>query len=223
MIAALYVAAGGCYDPAAHPELAGVVDPWPESRDARRYAGPHPVVAHPPCARWCILAGFVESRFPHLKRGEDGGCFASALAAVRRWGGVLEHPAHTKAWPALGLPSPRRGWSAPDLHGGRVCALNQAAYGHSAPKATWLYYVGPEPPALLFDAVEAAQSISTGLGSRRTAEADGAAKRRRAEQGGLANLAGFLDELASHKARLATPPAFRDALLSLARLSVGRP
>ena len=46
MIAALYVAKGGCYS-----GLPGV-DAWDEERDARRYAGPWPVVAHPPCQRW---------------------------------------------------------------------------------------------------------------------------------------------------------------------------
>lgn len=205
-VAALYVARGGCYFGLPN------VDPWDEARDAREYAGPWPVVGHPPCARWCILAGFVESRFPEKKRGEDGGCFAAALAAVRTYGGVLEHPAWSKAWPAYGLPTPRRGWSAPDLHGGRVCALNQAAYGHSAPKATWLYYVGAEPPTLAFAAVETS-SISTGLASRRSVDGDAAARQRRA--GGV--------ELASHKARLATPPAFRDVLLSLARGSHAAP
>jgi hypothetical protein len=45
-VAALYVEPQGCY--------VGVpgVDPWDEARDARTYAGPHPVVAHPPCQRW---------------------------------------------------------------------------------------------------------------------------------------------------------------------------
>lgn len=46
MIAALFVETGGSYF-----GLAGV-DPWDEPRDARLYAGPHPVVAHPPCQRW---------------------------------------------------------------------------------------------------------------------------------------------------------------------------
>ena len=69
MVAALYVQEDGCY--VGLPD----VDPWPESRDARLYEGPWPVVAHPPCARGCRLAGLVEKRWGH-KRGEDGGCVA---------------------------------------------------------------------------------------------------------------------------------------------------
>ncbi len=55
-VAALFVEAGGVYS-----NLAGV-DPWDIKRDARLYAGPYPVVAHPPCARWSRLAGFCEAR-----------------------------------------------------------------------------------------------------------------------------------------------------------------
>lgn len=142
-VAALYVQAGGVYC-----GLPGV-DPWDEARDARNYAGPHPVVAHPPCARWCRLAGLVEARWGH-KRGEDGGCFESALEAVRRWAGVLEHPAYSDAWPAYGLPRPGRngGWQA-GFCGGWSCHVEQHRYGHVAKKATWLYAFGvSELPSL---------------------------------------------------------------------------
>lgn len=83
MVAALFVQKGGCYY--------GIdgVDPWPEERDARLYAGPWPVVAHPPCERWGrYWSGGPSARVKRL-RGDDGGCFASALASVRRWGGGL--------------------------------------------------------------------------------------------------------------------------------------
>src|SRR4051812_17150052 len=102
MIAALFVQSRGVYFNL--PD----VDPWDAKRDARSYAGPWPVVAHPPCARWCRLAGLVEARWGH-KRGEDGGCFMAALNAVRTWGGVLEHPAYSDAWPRFLLPEPSTG------------------------------------------------------------------------------------------------------------------
>lgn len=138
MIAALFVETGGVYF-----GLEGV-DPWDEARDARKYAGPHPVVAHPPCSRWCRLAGLVEARWGH-KKGDDGGCFESALRAVRTWGGVLEHPAHSDAFKAFALPIPQRGggWTR-GLCGGWSCYVEQGRYGHVAKKATWLYAHGSE-------------------------------------------------------------------------------
>lgn len=135
-VAALFVDPRGTY--AGLPD----VDLWDEARDARRYPGPHPVVAHPPCSRWCQLAKLVEYRYGY-KRGDDGGCFASALESVRRWGGVLEHPAYTHAWPAYGLtPPPRGGGWHLTLDGGWVCHVEQGRHGHAARKATWLYAFG---------------------------------------------------------------------------------
>ena len=95
MVAALYVEKGGAYFGLED------VDPWDEERDARLYAGPWPVVAHPPCGRWCQLASVNEARWG-AKIGEDGGCFAHALESVRRFGGVLEHPAYSLAWDHFG-------------------------------------------------------------------------------------------------------------------------
>jgi hypothetical protein len=100
LVAALFVDASGTYAGLDGVEL------WDEQRDARTYPGPWPVVAHPPCGRWCRLAHAVEGRYPHFKVGDDGGTFAAALEAVRRWGGVLEHPAWTKAWEAYQLRTP---------------------------------------------------------------------------------------------------------------------
>lgn len=141
MIAALYVATGGCYY--GLPD----VDPWDRTRDARAYAGPWPVVAHPPCARWCRLAGLVEKRWGH-KRGDDGGCFAAAISAVRKWGGVLEHPAYSDAWPAFDLPPPPKTCWQRAFCGGWVCHVEQVHYGHRARKPTWLYAHGTDLPAL---------------------------------------------------------------------------
>lgn len=135
MIAALYVQKNGAYYGLP------TVDPWDEERDARLYAGPWPVVAHPPCARWSKLAGLVESRHG-IKRNEDGGCFAAALHAVRTYGGVLEHPAFTAAWGFHRLPTPpAEGWLG-TLCGGWVAQVDQGHYGHPARKGTWLYVHG---------------------------------------------------------------------------------
>lgn len=143
MIAALFVDERGPY--VGLPD----VEVWGVSRDARIYAGPHPVVAHPPCERWCRLSGLVEARWGH-KRGDDGGCFAAALAAVRRWGGVLEHPADSAAWSAFDLNKPPcgGGWVVADWHGGWTCRVDQGQYGHRARKATWLYACSSWLPSL---------------------------------------------------------------------------
>lgn len=134
MIAALYVETGGAYF--GLPD----VDPWDEARDARRYAGPWPVVAHPPCERWCRFAKGIETQWGH-KVGDDGGCFEAALAAVRRFGGVLEHPAGSLAWDAFNLPKPASsgGWTLSLDDAGASAYVEQGRYGHRAKKATWLY------------------------------------------------------------------------------------
>lgn len=143
MVAALFVEADGVYADVPY------VDLWDEASDARLYMGPWPVVAHPPCARWSRLAGFTEARHG-LKRGDDGGCFYSALDAVRTYGGVLEHPAYSAAWDAFGLPEPksRGGWTQSLFDGGASCYVEQGRYGAPVKKATWLYAYGVELPKL---------------------------------------------------------------------------
>jgi hypothetical protein len=135
-VAALFVEPAGVY-----ANLAGV-DLWDEKRDARLYDGPYPVVAHPPCNRWAKL-GRRESR------GDDGGCFAAALAAVRKWGGVLEHPAQSYAWAHFGLPKPSGPWWERTIDSdGWVCSIDQWHFGFPTRKPTWLFFVGDEPPTL---------------------------------------------------------------------------
>lgn len=192
MIAALFVQKGGAYY--GLPD----VDPWPEERDARLYAGPWPIVAHPPCSRWCALAGLVEARWGH-KRGEDGGCFASALSAVRTWGGVLEHPAFSKAWPAFDLPTPPAAGWVRGLCGGWSCQVDQSQYGHRARKATWLYAFGIEPPPLRW-------------GRKNGTHWVGYMRRR----GDGTPCIGPRMRLSKHEAAR-TPIAFRDLLLEIAR------
>jgi hypothetical protein len=189
-VAALFVAVDGAYF-----GLEGV-DPWGIDRDARLYPGPYPVVAHPPCNVWCQLAPVNQTRWGKMI-GDDGGTFAAALAAVRRWGGVLEHPAYSLAWKQYDLPAPprRNGWTRSDFDPGITTEIDQAAYGHAARKRTWLYAVGVEP--LVLDWRDTPGSAVVGAGVN-TGECAG---RGRVE-----------------KARAsATPSAFRDTLIRLAR------
>jgi hypothetical protein len=136
-VAALYVDPKGVY-----AGLPGV-EVWDEARDARTYAGPWPVVAHPPCQRWCRFAKGIAKQYPQYPVGDDGGCFEAALACVRTFGGVIEHPAYSLAWSHFGLPEPRssEGWTT-DLHdGGYSCYVEQGRYGHPMRKATWIYAI----------------------------------------------------------------------------------
>ena len=141
-VAVLFVDAKGVY-----PAL--VFDWWDKDRDARNYDGPNPVVAHPPCQLWVNLAHVNYKRYGggHNRPGNDGGCFASALYNVRRWGGVLEHPAGSNAWEAHGLtpPGETKGWRQTALCEW-VCEVAQSAYGHKARKRTWLLYCGRRAP-----------------------------------------------------------------------------
>jgi hypothetical protein len=180
VIAALYVQTNGVYY--GLPD----VDPWDEARDARLYAGPWPVVAHPPCNRWSRLATFRRQR-----DGQDGGCFAHALAAVRRFGGVLEHPAHSLAWSRFALMRPpERGWGRSLYDDGWVCAVDQRLYGHEARKPTWLYVHGiADPPAMLWGkSSRTSRTIQSSYGGKVSAVRNSA-----------------------------TPEPFRDALLEMAR------
>lgn len=130
-----------CDPKGIYAELPGV-ELWDAARDARSYAGPHPVVAHPPCHLWTNLAYVNYKRYggEHNRPGNDGGCFAAALCAVRKWGGVLEHPAFSRAWALHGLHNPIVGtWL------NNVTEVWQNAYGHKARKRTWLYATNPLP------------------------------------------------------------------------------
>lgn len=201
IVAALYVQTDGCYF-----GLPGVI-PWDIRRDARTYYGPHPVVAHPPCERWGrYWSGGPSARVRRLK-GDDNGCFAAALAAVRRFGGVLEHPEASSAWAHHGLNAPPRdgGWISADFEGGWTCCVEQGHYGHRARKATWLYAHGVELPRLKWGSCGIKMRLDEGFHSKE--------ERRRAVRTGACQRLSKLQ-------RAATPLPFRDLLLSIARGTV---
>lgn len=142
MIAALFVETNGCYF--GLPD----VDPWDIRRDARLYEGPWPVVAHPPCERWHQLSAVNHKRWGY-RINEDDGCFLAVLGAVRSFGGVLEHPAESRAFRFHHIPEPIAGEWQQTLDGDWVMEIWQSAFGHRARKRTWLLYHGMNPPSAI--------------------------------------------------------------------------
>lgn len=193
-VAALFVQTGGAYYDL--PD----VDPWDEDRDARLYSGPWAVVAHPPCARWSTLA-YINQSMHGYQVGDDGDCFAAALSAVRRFGGVLEHPACSLAWKRYALPAPTRGgWTKALDDPGWTTEVSQVSYGHRARKRTWLYFAGSDDPPALNWSDSDGECIVGDLwhgNGRRLGRGD---KPRMYQTEALT-----------------TPPAFRDVLLDMAR------
>jgi hypothetical protein len=204
MIAALFVETGGGYFGLQN------VDPWDEDRDARSYPGPAPIVAHPPCQRWGKMwfgqPLTVKLTGQRKKKGDDGGCFEAALTAVRRWGGVLEHPWGSHAWAHFGLNKPPRegGWISADFHGGWTCCIEQGRYGHYARKPTLLLAYRTELPELRWGKSEAKldPTVVARMGLKR-------AKRL----GEVGARGGGTDS----SPRIGTPAEFRELLLSIAR------
>jgi hypothetical protein len=204
-VAALYVERNGAYWNL--PD----VDPWDEARDARLYDGPYPVVAHPPCQRWGKMwfgqPLHVTLTGERKQLGDDGGCFESGLAAVRKWGGVLEHPWGSRAWPHFGLNVPPRegGWVNADFLGGWTCCVEQGRYGHYARKPTLLLVYGTdELPSL--DWGESEPRYDPAVVERMGLE--------RAKRLGEVGARGGGTDSAP---RIGTPPQFRDLLISIAR------
>lgn len=204
MIAALFTEKNGCYY-----NLPGV-DPWDEERDARKYAGPYPVIAHPPCQRWGKMwmgsPSYVAKTGIRKKKGDDAGCFASALASVRKYGGVIEHPYGSHAWPHFGINKPPRkgGWIKADDFYGWTCCVEQGRYGHWMRKPTYLFAHKTDLPELDW-------GVSKPNYPQWAIDRYGIERVKR--MGEIAFKGGGKDS----SARISTPQAFRDLLISMAR------
>ena len=190
LVAALYVDARGPY-----PKLPGVRC-WtgPPESDARCYMGPWPVVAHPPCGNYCKVS--------YLRGYDDSDCGIRAVEQVRAYGGVLEHPAHSKLWNVEHrfdkLPRP----GETDMVGGYTIAVNQCDWGHCCRKPTWLY-LRNVPRELLVNP------------PRREPTHWASGGRTKSSRTGSDVPPGI--KVASTQQRNRTPPAFAEYLVSLAR------
>lgn len=112
-----------------------LADPYDRHRNALTYAGPWPVIAHPPCRLWGRLKGLAD----HSRDDKDLARFAVQI--IRKFGGILEHPAHSALWPDQQLPRP--GERPQD--GLWTLDIAQHWFGHKAEKQTWLLINGLLP------------------------------------------------------------------------------
>ena len=180
------------------------IDCWDESSDARKYDGQHPVVAHPPCGPW--------GRLRHLYKGNEHACAPRAVEQVRRWGGVLEHPAGSLLWKHFDptsiwdgdekrMPGPGE---QPDHYGGYTIEVDQCEWGHVARKRTWLYLVGVPREALEAPPFPGREPTHYASGGR-----------TKSSRTGGAVPAGM--KVCSAQQRRRTPPLFAEYLVRLAR------
>jgi hypothetical protein len=189
MIAALYIDARGPY-----PRMPDV-DAWGEVRDARRYAGPFPVVAHPPCGPWGNLRHLATVSATDAMKS----CGPIAVEQVRAFGGVLEQPRGSKLWERCGIPKPGE---PPDAWGGVSIEVAQVDWGHVARKRTWLYLVGCVMPTKFPPPREPTHWVSGG---------------RSHDRKGSGGVVPPGIKVCSAQQRRRTPPAFAAWLVDLAR------
>lgn len=198
MISALFVLKNG-------PYFIDGIDPWDKDRDAKKFKGPGPVIAHPPCERWGRYWGggpMLAKTEKEKLLGDDGGCFAHALWCVRQFGGVLEHPEASHAFHYYGVPIPKRkgGWTDADRYGGRSCCVSQGHYGHRAQKLTWLYGVNIEFRELTWGLCPGKNRLDEGYRSKE--------HRARVIKTGIC-------QRLSARQRQETPKEFRDILIRM--------
>ena len=131
------------------------VDAYDKARDVRQFPGGMPVVAHPPCRAWSAYTA-------HQAKPEPGEKELGYLCAdiLKREGGVLEHPAHSRLFAAAGLPMP--GTRKGDLF---TVPVLQAWWGYPMRKETWLCFSRVDVCMLEYPYTE--HDSRAGLGDRR--------------------------------------------------------
>lgn len=114
MISALYVNKNSVYKALG-------LDCWDIERDATRYKGPNPVIAHPPCRLW-------SKHMRHFSKApeEEKQLAWHAFDSLMQFGGILEHP-----YGSLFLD---RYWPGEV----KIVQINQCWFGYPITKRTWL-------------------------------------------------------------------------------------
>lgn len=188
-----------CREDSIYKTMPGV-DAWDMERDARKWPGGVPAVAHPPCRAWGRLRGLANPRDDE----KDLGIWA--VGQVRKYGGVLEHPAFSKLWEACDMPKPGQ----MDEFGGWTLDIYQSDWGHKAQKRTWLYIVGASP--IMLPEIPIALGEATHIVASSGRRKDGS----RLRSGEIGRRGGRRRPELSKADRERTPPRFAQWLVQLA-------
>lgn len=129
-VAALCVASNSVY--LTMPDVIA----FDKNRDVRTFSGGIPVVTHAPCRAW-------SAHCSHQAKPEPGEKDLAYLCAhhLKVCGGVFEHPAHSRAFKACGLPLPGH----PPHHGLWTLEVWQSWWGYPMMKRTWLCFAHIDP------------------------------------------------------------------------------
>lgn len=119
-------------------ELPGV-ECFDVRRDVRTFGGGCPVVAHPPCRAW-------SAKCAHQAKPPPGEKELGPLCVdwLRKCGGVLEHPAHSRLFDFCDIPKPNE----PARGGLWSMWVSQSWFGCTMRKNTWLVFSGVERAAV---------------------------------------------------------------------------
>lgn len=108
-------------------------------RDARTFDLSTPIVAHPPCRAW---SAFCAHQAKPIEGERELGIWCCDV--LKKCGGVLEQPAHSRLFDAGGLPKP--GTIRGDMWSIEVWGK---WFGFPIKKATWLCFSGVDPDAVV--------------------------------------------------------------------------
>ncbi len=94
------------------------------NRNALTWRGGCPIIAHPPCRTWGMLAHMAN----HIPGEHELALWA--LKQAEKYGGVVEHPRNSRLWKHIKNDA------------GYIIEINQFDFGHVASKPTRLYICG---------------------------------------------------------------------------------
>lgn len=120
-----------------YKEIPGL-DVYDINRDARTFTGGMPVIAHPPCRLWSAYCRHqAKAENPNAEMELGRWC----VEQVRRCGGILEQPAHSRLWDECAIPKPDSLVTASKDTGFSI-EIPQFWFGDEREKSTWLYVRG---------------------------------------------------------------------------------